>query len=202
MLYKYHINQTTLKILGLFRSNYKTSFYLREIARQIQVDAKAVRLQLNRLEKANIITSIQKGKNREYTLNLGNSLTLYHLLLAEAFTTVEYLNRNFEIKKLVSETTENLGKTAMLFGSFAKENMTQESDIDILIIDDKKPDLSVFKEVGSLLSREISIKCMSEEQFSNGLVNNDPLILEVAANHIILKGIDNVCNMLWRYYAK
>ena len=202
MLYKYHINQTTLKILSLFRSNYKTSLYLREIAREIQVDAKAVSLQLNRLEKTNILTSIQKGKNKEYSLNLGNYLTLYYIVLAEDFVTIEYLDRNFEVKKLVSETADKLGKIAMLFGSFAKGNMTQESDIDILIIDDKKPNLSVFKEVGSLLSREISIKCMSEEQFSNGLANKDPLTLEVAVNHIILKGIDNVCNMLWRYYAK
>ena len=202
MSYKYHVNQTTLKILSLFRSNYKTAFYLRQIARQIQVDAKAVSLQLNRLEEANIIISIPKGKNKEYSLKLGNYLSLYYLVLAEAYTTIDYLDRNFDVKKLVSETADNLGKTAILFGSFAKGNMTQESDIDIIIIDDKKPDLSAFKEVGSLLSREISIKFMSEQQFSNGLIRKDPLILEVVANHIILKGIDKLCNILWRYYAK
>jgi predicted nucleotidyltransferase len=207
MLYKYYnkqtiINQTSLKILGLFTTNYKTSRYLREIARETQVDVKAVSIQLNRLEKTNILTSIQKGKNKEYSLNLSNYLTLYYLALAECFVTIEYLDNNFEVKKLVSETTGNLGKTALLFGSFAKGNMTQESDIDILIIGDSKPDLSVFKEMGSLLSREISIKYVSEKQFSDGLTNNDPLIAEVVDNHIILKGIDNLCNVLWRYYAK
>ena len=201
MLYKYYnkqtiINQTSLKILALFTTNYKTSRYLREIARETQVDVKAVSIQLNRLEKANI------RKNKEYSLNLSNYLTLYYLALAECFVTIEYLDNNFEVKKLVSETTGNLGKTALLFGSFAKGNMTQESDIDILIIGDSKPDLSVFKEMGSLLSREISIKYVSEKQFSDGLTNNDPLIAEVVDNHIILKGIDNLCNMLWRYYAK
>ena len=202
MLYKYHMNQTTLQIISLFRNNYKTSFYLREIAREIHVDAKAVRLQLIRLEKTNIITSLQKGKNKQHTLNLGNFLTLYHLVLAETFTTLEYLHRNFEAKKLVSETTEKLGKIAILFGSFAKENMTKTSDIDILIIDKQKSNLTVFKEVSSLLNREISVKFMSEEQFINGLIINDPLVQEIAANHIILKGIDNYCNMLWQYYAK
>ena len=67
-------------ILGLFRNNYKTSLYLREMAREIQVDAKAVSLQLNRLEKANILTSIQKGKNKEYSLKLGNYLIRYYFL--------------------------------------------------------------------------------------------------------------------------
>ena len=55
-------------------------------------------------------------------------------MLAECFLTIEYLDNNFEVKKLVSETADNLGKTALLFGSFAKGNMTQESDMDILII--------------------------------------------------------------------
>jgi predicted nucleotidyltransferase len=202
MLYNYHINQTTLKILGLFRNDYKTSFYLREIARNVHIDAKAVGLQLNRLEKVNIVKSLQKGKNKEHTLKLNNFLTLYYLVLAETFTTLEYLNRNFEIKKLVGETNEKMGKTAILFGSFAKENMTKESDIDILIIDNEKSDLTILKEVGNLLSREVNVKLMSEEQFTNGLVVKDPLVQEIAANHIILKGIDNYCNMLWRYYAK
>lgn len=202
MSYNYYINQTTLKILGLFRNDYKTSFYLREIARNVHVDAKAVGLQLNRLEKVNIVKSLQKGKNKEHTLNLNNFLTLYYLILAETFTTLEYLNRNFEIKKLVGETTEKMEKTAILFGSFAKENMTKESDIDILIIDNEKSDLTILKELGNLLSREVNVKLMSEEQFTNGLVIKDPLVQEIAANHIILKGIDNYCNMLWRYYAK
>ncbi len=207
MLYKYYnkqtiINQTSTKILALFTTNYKTSRYLREIARETHVDVKAISIQLNRLEKTNILTSIQKGKNKEYRLNLNNYLTQYYLVLAECFLTIEYLDNNFEVKKLVSETADNLGKTALLFGSFAKGNMTQESDMDILIIGDSKPDLSVFKEIGNLLSREINIKYVSEKQFSNGLENNDPLIMEAVANHIILKGIDSLCNMLWRYYAK
>ena len=202
MSYSYYINQTTLKILGLFRNDYKTSFYLREIARNVHIDAKAVGLQLNRLEKVNIVKSLQKGKNKEHTLNLNNFLTLYYLVLAETFTTLEYLNRNFEIKKLVGETNEKMGKTAILFGSFAKESMTKESDIDLLIIDNEKSDLTILKELGNLLSREVNVKLMSEEQFTNGLIVKDPLVQEIATNHIILKGIDNYCNMLWGYYAK
>lgn len=202
MLYKYHINQTTLEIIGLFRSDYKASFHLREIARRTRVDAKAVRVQLDRLEKANILISAVRGRNKEYRLNLENYLTHYHLTLAETYATVDYLSRNFEIKKLVSEAADILGDSALLFGSFAKGEATKESDIDILIIDDKKPDLTAFREVSNLLGREVSVKFVSGAQFLNGLVRNDPLILEVVAHHIILKGIDNICSMRWRYYAR
>lgn len=203
MLYKYNnVNQTTLKILGLFKNDYKASFHLREIARKIRVDAKAVRVQLDRLEKSNVITSAQKGKNREYSLNLGNYLTFYHLILAEAFASIDYLSRNFEIKKLINETSDNLGDTAILFGSFAKENMTEASDIDIIVVADKKPEEKAFREAGSLIDRKISLKFATPEQFSKGLTSGDPLIREVVANHVVLKGIDSLCDIMWRYYAK
>lgn len=207
MLYKSYsqptnVNQTTLKILALFRTNYETTLYLREIAREIQVDVKAVSLQLSRLEKMNILTSTQRGRNKEYSLNLSNYSTFYYLVLAESLVTIEYLERNFEVKKLVSEANGSLERTALLFGSYAEENMTPESDIDIFIIDDSKPDLGSLMEVGSLLSREINVKHASENQFLNGLASNDPLTAEVVANHITLKGIDNMCDVLWRNYAK
>jgi len=202
MLEKYNISKTTLRILGLYRSNYDSSFHLREIARESHADVKTAQLQLKKLERMNIIKSVRKGKNKEYSLNLSNYLTLYYLILAEAFASIEYLDRNFEIKKLVSETAEKMGKAAILFGSFVKGGTTEESDIDVLIIDDKKADMDTFQEVGKLIGREVSIKCVTEEQLLEGLMKGDPLMKEVIANHITLKGIDVVCNVMWRYYAK
>jgi len=199
---EYNINQTTLKILALYRNNYKTSMHLREIARETNVDVKAIQLQLQKLEKTNIATSIMKGKNKEYSLNLNNYATKYYMALAETFTTINYLSKNYEIKKLITETEKQLRNSTMLFGSYARQETTEESDIDLLIIADKKPDINAIKEAGKLIDREINIKTTTEEQFSKGLMNNDPLIREVIANHIILKGIDNICDIMWQYYAR
>jgi len=58
MLEEYNINQTTLKILGLYRSDYGRSMHLRKIARETKVDVKAVQLQLKRLERLNILSSV------------------------------------------------------------------------------------------------------------------------------------------------
>jgi DNA-binding MarR family transcriptional regulator len=206
MTYKYYkdykVNQSTLRILALFKHNPENQLYLREIAREIQIDPKAVKLQLDRLEKQNILTSKQRGKNKEYNLNRHNYLTSQYLIVAEASKTTEYLATNFEIKKLLSEKAHDLGKTALLFGSFAKGNMTKDSDIDILAINEKRIETKDFFEMGNLLNREINIKCISEEQFIDGLINNDPLIAEVVANHIVLKGTDNICSILWDYYTR
>jgi hypothetical protein len=120
MMKKYNINQTTLKLLGLYRSNYTTSFHVREAARKTRIDVKAIQLQLKMLEKINVASSTQKGRNKEYSLNLNNYLTKYYMILAETFASITYLSKNFEVKKLISEIGNKIGDSVLLFGSFAK----------------------------------------------------------------------------------
>ena len=202
MMEKYNINQTTLKIIGLYRNNYKISLHLREIARKTEVDVKAVQLQLKRLERANILSSTLKGKNKEYRLNMNNLSARYYMTMAEAFFTINFLDKNFQIKKVISETGEKIDGIVLLFGSFAKGYATKESDIDIFVISDKKFDKSTIDEVSIIIGRKISVKSSRRKQFSDGLKNADPLISEVALGHITLKGMDNFCNIMWDYYAR
>jgi hypothetical protein len=202
MMNNYNINQTTLKILALYRSNYATAFHVREVARKIKVDVKAVQLQLRMLENVNVVLSIVKGRNKEYRLNLDNYIVKYYMILAETFASITYVGGNFEIKKFISEAIDQICGCVVLFGSFAKGEMTLASDIDLLVISDRKPDIDAVVEVGKLIGREISVKSITEEIFLEGLMNGDPLIREVISNHITLKGIDTVCNAMWLYHTK
>ncbi|MCW4048930.1 MAG: nucleotidyltransferase domain-containing protein [Candidatus Bathyarchaeota archaeon] len=199
---KYSINKTTLKILGLFLGDYRRSLHVREIARDVGVDVKAVGLQLRRLEDINVLSSIVKGRNKEYRLKLDNLVAKYYMILAETFASIRFLEKNFLIKKLMSETGDKLEGTTVLFGSFAKGEMTEESDIDLFIISNRKPDADGIRETGSLIDREVNIKSTNMKQFLNGLMDNDPLIMEVVSNHIVLKGIDDYCEIMWRYNAR
>lgn len=202
MMKKYNVNQTTLKILGLYRNNYAAAFHVREVARKVRIDVKAVQLQLKMLENVNVVSGTTNGRNKEYRLNLGNYLTKYHMVLAETFASITYLNENFEVKKLISEIGDHLCGCIVLFGSFAKGEMTQESDIDLLVINDRKPDTHAAVEMGRLIGREVSVKSTTGKRFLEGLMNGDPLIREVIANHIILKDLDTICNVMWLYHAK
>lgn len=199
---KYNINKTTLKILGLFLGDYSRSMHVREIARDVGVDVKAVGLQLRRLENINVLSSIIKGRNKEYRLKLDNLVAKYYMILAETFASIRFLEKNFLIKRLMSETGDKLEGTTVLFGSFAKGEITEESDIDLFIISDRKPDADVIRETGSLIDREVNIKSTNMKQFLDGLMDNDPLMMEVVSNHIVLKGIDDYCEIMWRYNAR
>ena len=202
MMKKYNINQTTLKILGLYRNDYRISLHLRHIARETNVDVKAVQLQLKRLEHANLLSSVLKGRNKEYFLNLNNLNVKYYLTMAEAFFTVNYLDENFQIKKVISEIRGKVDGIVLLFGSFAKGYATKESDIDIFVITGKRFDKSIIDEVSMIIGRKISVKSSGKKQFLDGLKNADPLISEVALGHITLKGIDDFCDVMWDYYAR
>lgn len=202
MLEEYNINQTTLKILGLYASDYKMSLHLREIARETKVDVKAVQLQLKKLEKINVLSGTLKGRNKEYCLNRGNSITKYYMILAETFASITYLGKYFEIKKLVGEMGDRIGDVIILFGSFAKGEMTEESDVDLFVIAEKNIDMRAVREAGSLIDREISVKSANKKQFLKGLMDGDPLIMEVVSSHVLLKGLDDFCSIMWRYYAR
>ena len=201
MLEEYNITQTTLKIIGLYTDNYKKSIHLREIARETNVDVKSIQLQLKKLERINVLSSILKGRNKEYTLNLNNIITKYYLIMAESFISIIYLKKHFLIKKILDEIGNKIDDPLILFGSFVKGRYTKESDIDIFVISEKKIDKNMALETSDLVDRDINIKSSNKTQFLNGLRNKDPLINEIVSNHIVLKGIDGFCEIMWRYYV-
>ena len=198
---KYNITQTTLKIIGLYANDYEKSLHLREISRQSNTDVKAVQLQLKRLKKLNVVLSSVKGRNTEYTLNPDNILTRYYMVMAETFASIIYVKDNFLIKKIISELAGKIDGTLVLFGSFAKNAHTKESDIDLFVITDKKIKRDVILETAKLADRQISIHSSTEERFSAGLKNGDPLVNEVVSNHVVLKGTDRFCNIIWGHNA-
>jgi len=117
---EYNINQTTLKILGLYSNDYSKPLHVRKIARETKTDVKTIQLQLRRLEKVNVLSSILNGRNREYRLNLGNLIVKQYMVMAETFASISYLSENFLIKKVVDEIGDLIEGVVVLFGSFAK----------------------------------------------------------------------------------
>ncbi|KEQ55977.1 putative nucleotidyl transferase protein [Marine Group I thaumarchaeote SCGC AAA799-E16] len=200
MLDNYNITQTTLKVIGLYTNDYKKSLHIREIARKTDVDVKSIQIQLKKLEKINILSSVIRGKNKEFSLNQ-NIITRYYLIMAECFAVVAYLKRHFLIKKIFSELDSHIDGTVILFGSYAKGTYTKQSDIDLFVIDDKRVDKKIISKTSDMINRDINIKSSNRQQFLNRLYDNDPLVKEVVSNHVILKGADEFCQIMWRNYA-
>jgi predicted nucleotidyltransferase len=196
------ITNYSFAIQSLYRTNYTTALHARAMAKKLSVSHVTLLPHLRQLEKAKIILFRKVGKNKEYLLNPNNSLTKHYLEIAEELVTINYLVKNFQIKKISDQMSSlDLTGSLLLFGSYTKGYSTEESDIDLFYLGRLEQDQrSEIKKRGKIYGKEINVKNSSIENFLNGLRTGDTLIREIVENHIILQNPDPFVNLLWRHY--
>ncbi len=116
--------------------------------------------------------------------------------LNEVNQTQEFYQKNKETKLLLEDFIKNL-KTQLkenlifiaLFGSYAKETQTKESDIDIIILTKKKTDItSTIREIHAKYGKEITPIIMTPKEIQQQ--KDKPIIKEIIKYHKILYGYE------------
>jgi len=198
------VEKTTnhLKIIALYRTNYSASLHVRAIAKLLDTSHVTILPHLKQLEKIKILQHEKIGRNKQYILNKANILTKYYLTITEQLTTINYLEKNLIIKKLAEHLTAiNTPNPIILFGSYADNSATDESDIDLFSIGTlTKNQLSHIKKFEITFGKKINIKTATTQNFNTGLRTGDILIKEIVRNHIILSNPDPFITMLWRHH--
>lgn len=189
------INNWSLKIIELYSCKLTSSFYGREIAKKLNANQRTILLNLNKLEKNHLLKSKIKGKNREFTLNKENDLVKEIILMAEVNKTMIFLDEHFEIYSIVKKLKQIIKNTIIIYGSYAKQNYTKESDLDILILG-KYPKKSV-KALLKSYSLKVQVMNLSKQEFIKGIKKNEAYMKEVLENHIIIKDFEEF--ITWRF---
>ena len=193
-----YINDNTLKILGLFLDDYKKFIHIREIARKIKADTKTTSSYIKKLENLRIVNTKYIGKHKEVYLNTTNSLTPYFLILSEVYRCINFLKKNFKIKRIVEEVA-NEGYSLIIFGSYAKGIANEESDLDLILIDGKISEDKI-EEIEESYGIKISPYTISKKQFANMQRKKDSFFREILGSHIIIKGFSFFVLSTWKYY--
>ncbi|MGV8162114.1 MAG: nucleotidyltransferase domain-containing protein [Candidatus Nanoarchaeia archaeon] len=120
------LNKTEWIILEFILDNPYETFYLRQIARELKISSSTAKSALDKLEKLNLITPKKFGNLRMFCGNKDDIL-FKKLKIAK---NVDFL------KPILEELTPAI--TIIVYGSFAKGENDKKSDIDILIISNKK----------------------------------------------------------------
>ena len=118
-------SKTRVKLLMKFFLNPGTRAYLRELASEFDESTNSVRVELNRLSKAKIISAENVGRTIEYHANAEHSL----------YNELQSLVRKYSgVDKLVETLIKKLGdvKTAYLVGDYARG--IDSGLIDIVLI--------------------------------------------------------------------
>lgn len=191
----YRDRNNELEVLALYRGNYKARFYLREISKVAKLPLKTAQNTLSKLEEKKILMSKIEGKNKYFSLNLGNIQTKSLILQAEIHKTISFLEAYPQFKTFLKSVNGNM--PIIIFGSFAKIKAEKDSDVDLLAISEKEQRLPFH-----LLPYEVHQITLSEVSFRRALKEEEPIIKEIEENHIILNNHSFYVNCMWGYYGK
>lgn len=163
-------------LLTLYFTNPEKKYYLRELERIINHSVGNIRRELSKLEDTGLFLREDKGNQVYYYLN--KSFPLFDELKSIIFKTsgVPQLLRN----ALVSLKDKDIGY-AFIYGSFAKKEEREDSDIDLLIIGEVNED-EMIKKINKLekrLQREINYSIYSKEEFQVQKEKRNPFVLDV-----------------------
>lgn len=168
------------KILRLFYSDKTAKFHLREIARQTKLHEPSATRFLNALEKNGLLKAERDGNLKKYSVKKTNRLyvvfamfdveKLHHLPAQRKNAILYYLH------KLPEQPVY-----AVLFGSTAKETYSENSDLDLLIITNKKIETKeAEKEADALTSIKVSTFQITYNNFLQELKMKEDKVVQSA----------------------
>ncbi|MFH1780921.1 MAG: nucleotidyltransferase domain-containing protein [Candidatus Nealsonbacteria bacterium] len=173
-------SKITQKFLSLIFLNEKERFYVNELAKLIKEDPSNVYKKLLELKKEGLLSDEFSGKERYFFLNQKYPfLKEYKKIILKGF--------GFE-KILKEELSKIEGiDSVYIFGSYAKNKLSLESDIDILIIGDFDT-LNIQKkllEIQRLTGRELNSVELTKNEFARRKEEKEEFITDVFSSKYI-----------------
>ena len=175
-----NLDTATLKVLSYFFLHPYKEIHLRELSRRTGLSIFSVKRVVDALVEERILEERRRGNMRYLRANMG-SLFFRHLKIAfsirriEKSGVVEYL-----VEKIPAVTS------IVLFGSVAKGEDDESSDIDLLVIGQKrKMDLSEFERS---LGKEIVVVIMEWSEWREHAKRDRAFYREVITKGIPLYG--------------
>jgi len=188
------------KILNFLIEN-KHKYTILEISRKLNVDYKNVHQVISKIYPK-LIYKEKKGNINLVEIRLNPNVEIYNI---EEKRTLDLLRRNNKIR-LIKEDIDSIDYPffiVLLFGSYAKGNATDKSDIDICVITDNK---EKFKELDlklRLLPYKIQLQEFTTKEFVSMLnIKGDNISMEIVKNNYILFGIENYYDLISRWMKK
>lgn len=176
-------NQESL--LALFITNPSEEYHLQEIGRIMGKKPGVFQKALNSLEREGILKSRLSGHQRLVSLN-----RQYPLLKEVSHIIQKTVGIEALLKEAVNQ--EPGIQTAFIFGSYAKNKMRVHSDIDLIVVGEKRAEdiiLEVIEKIEKQIQREINLKFYLPKKYILKKRYKDPFLREVLGDIVIvLKG--------------
>ncbi len=159
-------SKTRIKLLLKFFLNSKTTSYLRGLESEFGESSNAIRLELNRFEKAGMLKSFSEGNKKMFQANEQHPLfeQIHAILL-----------KQIGVDKIVDDVVERLGDVNKVFlvGDLAKGKDSKV--IDLLFVGelDKGYLVKLIDKVEKLISRKVKYLIYSLVEFEKEIAEAD-----------------------------
>ena len=170
------------KILNLFYEDKKASLHLRDIARKTKLYPNSVTRFLNQLEEEGILTSKKDGNLKKYKIKksekLNNIFSSFDIDKLNKLPLARRRAINYFLDKLQEKPL-----IVILFGSTAKETFRKDSDIDLLLIVNKKIEIDKAKDyVDAQIGIKINCFQITYEEFKREIKLKEDKVIQSALN--------------------
>jgi len=151
-------SKTRVKLLLKFFFNAKTKAYLRSLESEFGESSNAIRLELNRFEKAGMLSSSMEGNKKIYSANTGHPL----------FNEIRGLIiKHIELDKIIENVILRLGnlEAAYLVGSFSKGLDSHLIDLVLVGEIDRDYLVKLIEKIETIIKRKIRYVIYKEEEY-------------------------------------
>jgi hypothetical protein len=155
-------SKTRIKLLLKFFLNSKATSYLRGLETEFGDSTNAIRVELNRFEKAGMLSSFTRGNKKYFKANTDHPLyNETHNLL------IKYIG----FDKIIDTVMENLGHVHKVYVTGAFANGLDNDTIDLVFIGNVNEQylLELIRKVEKHIKRRITYKVYHESQIDETL---------------------------------
>ncbi|MBI4846794.1 MAG: nucleotidyltransferase domain-containing protein [Candidatus Omnitrophica bacterium] len=170
----------TVVLLNYFFINPDEGLYVNELQRELNLDKRNLVKKIKELEKIGLLKSWTRGNLKFYSIN-----KLYPLYNEYKNIILKTLGFESKLKKVLLKVPGI--KKAYLYGSYARNKMDVNSDIDLLVVG--RQDIVLMQaELNKLqkeIGREINAMSLDEREFRNSLKNKKSFVFGVLKDNKI-----------------
>ncbi|MBK8055226.1 MAG: ArsR family transcriptional regulator [Saprospiraceae bacterium] len=152
-------SKTRIKLLLKFFLNSKATSYLRGLESEFGDSTNSIRIELNRFEKAGMLTSFQQGNKKYFRANIE------HPLYKE---THNILLKYIGFDKIIDRVVEKLGEVKRVYVTGAFAQGLDDKIIELVFIGELNQEYlkDLIEKVESHITRNIKYEVLSENDFS------------------------------------
>jgi len=154
-----------LKIINYLGKNLDKSFTMHELSKLIKIPYATFYRAVQKMK--DLIRMQAVGKSRIISLNIENPTIRSYLIISSDEEKKDFLKNQPIINKIASELQTK--DTVILFGSYAKGNEKESSDIDILIISKNGEKTISFSKYEILFKKRINPIFITKSEFAQML---------------------------------